>query len=110
MPNLREHTDHRGRSTFRYSYDRLDQSGKRRVISAIEMMAEGSLSDVRHIANGVWERRIDSGPGYRVYYGWEEGDIVLLLTGTKDSQGNLNRGDIARALRLWSDRGEQRRN
>ena len=103
MPNVREHVDHRDRSPYQRSFARLDRNGQSRVVSAVAMMRRGHLPDVRHIANGVWERRIDSGPGYRIYYGWEQGDIVLLLAGTKDSQGNLNRGDIARALRLWAD-------
>ena len=80
------------------------------MTAATAMMQRDNLGDVRHLASGVWERRIDSGPGYRIYYGWEQGDIVLLLAGTKDTQGNLNRGDIARAVRLWTHRQELRRN
>ena len=106
MPNVRHHVDHRGRDTFQRSYDRLDINGRSRVTAALAMMRRDNLSDVRHIASGVWERRIDSGPGYRIYYGWERGDIVLLLAGTKDSQGNMNRGDIARAVLLWNNRRE----
>ena len=110
MPNIREYFDGRGRNTFRRSFARLPQNGQNRVIMAVSMMEAGNLSDVSHIADGLWERRIDSGPGYRIYYGWDKGDIVLLLTGAKDTQGNRNRGDIARALRLWADHIDQRRN
>lgn len=110
MPNIRHNIDHRGRDTFQRSFDRLDINGQNRVTAATAMMRRDAFVDVRHIANGVWERRIDSGPGYRIYYGWEQGDIVLLLAGTKDTQGNMNRGDIARAIRLWTHRQGQRRN
>lgn len=103
MPSIREHIDRRGRSTFEHSLERLDRNGERRVRAALRMLESGSLSNVRYIADGVWERRIDSGPGYRIYYAWEQGSIILLLAGAKDTQGNLNRGDIAHALQLWSD-------
>ena len=110
MPNVIQHIDHRGRDTFQRRFERLNINGQSRVVAAIAMMRRNALSDVRHIASGVWERRIDSGPGYRIYFGWEQGDIILLLVGTKDGQGNLNRGDIARAVQLWNRRREQRRN
>jgi len=29
----------------------------------------------------VWESRVDYGPGYRVYYSIEDGEIILLLIG-----------------------------
>jgi len=28
----------------------------------------GNFGDVKHLGDGIWEARIDWGPGYRVYY------------------------------------------
>lgn len=50
--------------------------------------------------DGVWELRIDVGPGYRVYYAIEEATVVLLLCGgDKRSQS----ADIDRACAYWLD-------
>jgi putative addiction module killer protein len=44
--------------------------------------------------------RIDRGPGYRVYFGWDGKVLVILLGGgTKRRQQN----DIEAALRRWRD-------
>ena len=56
-------------------------------------------ADVKSVGAGVMERRIDWGPGYRVYFG-RDGDrlIVLLGGGTKKRQQ-----DIEEALTRWTD-------
>jgi putative addiction module killer protein len=49
---------------------------------------------------GVWELRIDYGPGYRIYFGKKGTTIVILLTGRdKKSQDR----DIAKAKKYWLD-------
>jgi hypothetical protein len=49
---------------------------------------------------GAAELRIDRGPGYRVYFGWDGKVLVILLGGgTKHRQQN----DIDAALRRWRD-------
>jgi putative addiction module killer protein len=59
-----------------------------------------NFGDHKPLQEGVWELKIDLGPGYRVYYALESTTIVLLLCGgikrTQDS-------DIQRALRYWRD-------
>jgi putative addiction module killer protein len=48
----------------------------------------------------VTELKIDRGPGYRVYLGWDGKTLVILLGGgTKRRQQN----DIEAALRRWRD-------
>ena len=67
----------------------------RTVLARIEA---GNLSNLRGVGGGVLERRIDVGPGYRVYFG-RDGDalIVLLGGGTKVRQQR----DIEDARVLW---------
>lgn len=83
-------------------YDRWFQSlrdvvGRARILARIERLAGGHAGDAKPVGEGVWELRIDSGPGYRVYYTRTEGVVVLLLLGgDKDSQAR----DIKAALRL----------
>jgi putative addiction module killer protein len=58
---------------------------------------DGNPGDVKPVAEGVSELRIDYGPGYRVYYTQRRGVFVLLLCGgDKRTQDR----DIAHALRL----------
>ena len=57
----------------------------------------GNLGDAKPVGNGVFELRIDYGPGYRLYYSKRGNEIVLLLIGgDKSSQQR----DIDRAKRL----------
>ena len=47
----------------------------------------GLLGDHRSIGEGVFELRLDFGPGYRIYFGRIGSEYILLLTGgTKNSQ------------------------
>lgn len=60
----------------------------------------GNLGNTRSLGNGVWELKIDFGPGYRIYYG-EDGPriVILLLGGDKSTQGR----DIETAKEFWED-------
>jgi putative addiction module killer protein len=52
------------------------------------------------VGMGVWEFRIDFGPGYRVYFGQESDDVVVILNGgSKKTQSS----DIASAKVYWKD-------
>jgi len=55
--------------------------------------------DHKSVQGGVWEARVQFGPGYRIYFGKEGSSIVLLLGGDKSSQWK----DISRARHLWRD-------
>jgi putative addiction module killer protein len=63
-----------------------DLRARARVQARIERVASGNAGDVRPVGEGVWEMRIDYGPGYRVYFGTAQSALVLLWGGTKGSQ------------------------
>jgi putative addiction module killer protein len=44
-------------------------------------LADGNFGDCKPLRDGVWELRIDYGPGYRVYYAMVGRTCVLLLCG-----------------------------
>ena len=57
----------------------------------------GNFGDTKPVGDGVYELRIDYGPGYRVYYSQRGSEVVLLLIGgDKSSQQK----DIDKAKRL----------
>ena len=45
-----------------------DERAAARIMVRVDRLARGNFGDHRPVGNGVWELRIDYGPGYRVYY------------------------------------------
>jgi putative addiction module killer protein len=60
----------------------------------------GNFSNVKGVGPGVFEHRIDFGPGYRVYFGKAGDTVVILLGGGTKKRQNL---DIATAHDRWND-------
>lgn len=63
-------------------------------------MAAGNFGDCKPIADGIWELRIDYGPGYRVYYTRAGKKLLLLLIG---GDKRKQQADIDTALTYWND-------
>jgi putative addiction module killer protein len=51
------------------------------------------------VGDGVFELRMDTGPGYRLYFGIDAEKIILLTGGDKNTQDS----DIQRAKQYWED-------
>ncbi len=58
-----------------------DRTGQSRIFTRIERAESGNFGDHRSVGSGVFELRLDIGPGYRVYYALDGNDIILLLVG-----------------------------
>ena len=72
----------------------------------LDRMGRGLLSNVKGVGAGVLEHRIDSGPGYRIYFGRDGETLVVLLGGgTKRRQQR----DIDTAKRHWRDYRRRRK-
>jgi putative addiction module killer protein len=77
-----------------------DTRGAEKILLRIRRIQLGNLGDHKFIADGVFELRIQFGPGYRVYFSRIENRIILLLCGgDKRSQDS----DIQQALNYWKD-------
>jgi putative addiction module killer protein len=59
----------------------------------------GNYGDCEPVGDGVFELRIDKGPGYRVYFGVDGDSVILLGGGDKRTQVS----DIRKAKERWSD-------
>jgi putative addiction module killer protein len=77
-----------------------------RIQMRLDRLRAGNPGDAKAVGGGIWDLRIDDGPGYRIYY-QQRGDvlIVLLFGGDKSSQ----KKDIKRARELaeeWAEDGQ----
>jgi putative addiction module killer protein len=89
-----------GTVPFEAWFDRLDTQAALKVRTAIARIEAGNLGDIKPVGQGVVERRITFGPGYRVYFGQDGATLVILLCGgTKKRQSK----DIDRAQAFWED-------
>jgi len=69
MVEIREYLGRDGRNLFSDWFARLNSEAARRVTTALYRVGLGSFSNVKGVGGGVFECRIDFGPGYRVYFG-----------------------------------------
>lgn len=98
--DLREYLDERGASPFRKWFNLLNADAARKVTTALYRLGLGNVSNTKSVGGGVYECRINFGPGYRVYFGKDGETIVILLGGgTKQRQQN----DINLSLERWRD-------
>jgi len=95
-----------GGCPFAEWFDGLDPRAAAKVRTAIIRMESGNPGDVKAVGEGVSERRIDFGPGYRIYFAQDGKKLVILLTGgTKKRQS----GDIEQAKAYWRDYKRRKR-
>jgi putative addiction module killer protein len=89
---------------FREWIDALkDLTGRAKIQVRIDRLLHGNPGQHRNLAGGISELKVDSGPGYRVYYTVRGTRLLLLLIGgDKSSQAK----DIVRARRLAKEFGE----
>ena len=58
-----------------------DVYAKSRINNRLKHVELGSLGDSKSVGDGVFEMRIDYGPGYRLYYMNVNGEVIFLLIG-----------------------------
>jgi len=105
MIEVREYLDAEGSSPYAKWFNRLNVAAAVKIATAVHRVEQGNFSNVKGVGAGVYEYRIDFGPGYRIYFG-KDGDwlVILLLGGIKNRQDT----DIAAAKRLWCAYKRQR--
>jgi putative addiction module killer protein len=91
-----EYLDRNGRSPFARWFDELGAHAAAKVSAALYRLGEGNLSNVEGVGGGVFERKIDSGPGYRIYFG-KHGDAIVVLLGGSTKKRQQDAIEAARA-------------
>ncbi len=99
MIELRGYIDEWGNKRFADWLDGLDAAAAAKVTIALARMEQGNFSRVKGVGAGVFEFKIDYGPGFRIYFG-KDGDrlVILIGGGTKRRQEE----DIAAAQECWT--------
>ena len=106
MIEIQEYLDTRGRSPFARWFNRLDAQAAAKVVTTLVRMENGNLANTKSVGAGVLECRIEFGPGYRVYFGRDGDDLIILLGGgTKTRQQK----DIRMAQDLWQEYKRRKR-
>jgi len=106
MPEIRYYVASDGQQPFATWFADLESVARAKVTRAIVGLEQGNFSNVKSVGEGVFEYRIDFGPGYRVYFGRDGAALVILLTGgTKKRQQR----DIDAAHSYWQDYKQSRR-
>jgi putative addiction module killer protein len=90
-----------GRVPFEDWLDDLgDTLAVARVLARLARVRQGNLGDCKSVGEGVFELRVDYGPGYRVYFGQQGRTLVVLLCGgDKRTQDR----DIRQARTNWRE-------
>ncbi len=106
MFEVREFQTDDGTAPFADWFDSLPVDAATRVMIALRRMHAGNLGDCKSVGEGVSERRLTFGPGYRIYFG-RDGDRLVILLGGGKKKGQAR--DIRAAKRLWKRYKETKR-
>lgn len=101
MYRLIHYTDKDERDLFGQWLEGLaDWRAQARISARLIRLHNGNFGDCKHVGEGVWELRIDTGPGYRVYYAIADKRVILLCDG---GDKRKQAADISRAQMRWRD-------
>lgn len=101
MLEVRTYLTPNNEEPYKIWLDKLsDRNAAARILVRVERMAKGNYGDIKPLGDGVWEARIDWGPGYRLYYAQAGLKIILLLVG---GDKRKQAADIQQAKSYWAD-------
>lgn len=110
--DVREYLTADGKNPYREWLDTLDVTPRARIQARVLRFSTGNLGDHKSVGGGVWKARVMFGPGYRIYFGKDGRQLVLLLLGgDKSTQGQKwrerrSRGRRTRRIHAMARRSE----
>lgn len=96
---LLEYLEDNGKSPFAEWFTDLDSVVAARVDKYLRRLGQGSFGNSKAVGSGVFELKMDFGPGYRIYYG-RDGETLIILLGGGDKSRQSH--DIEQANRRWA--------
>ena len=89
-----------GLDPFEKWFNKLNAVAAAKISTALYRMELGNFSNVKSLGDGVFEFKVDFGPGYRIYFGQDGDELIILVGGgTKKLQDR----DIKIAKQYWSE-------
>lgn len=77
-----------------------DVVGRAKILARVERAESGHFGNYRDLGEGLYEMKESYGPGYRVYFSIDKGEIILLLIG---GSKRTQESDIQKARTYWED-------
>lgn len=106
MYRLKHYVNSSGDDLFGAWLDSIfDIRTRSRIAARLLRLNNGNFGDCKPVGEGVWELRVDTGPGYRIYYAIDNGKVILLCEG---GDKRTQRSDIKRAIVRWQDWKERK--
>lgn len=107
--DVRYYEDEAGHQPFAKFFKRVKGMAAVKITAAITRFRAGNTGDSKSVGKGLSELRIDWGPGYRIYYGWEGSKLIILLSGGAKKTKKLQTADIEKAQAYWADYKSRKR-
>lgn len=97
-----------GKTPYKEWLNDLDRSVRNIIRTRVDRVRLGNFGDSKVLAgsDGISELRVNFGAGYRIYFGRDGFELVILLMG--GDKGTQEK-DIAKAKRYWSEYKELKR-
>lgn len=103
---IKEYIEKDGQSSFARWFDNLNSVAAAKVTTALYRLEQGNHSNIKSVGEDVLEYRIDFGPGYRIYFGKDGSELIILLGGGHKKQQNK---DISLAKQKWDEYKQRNR-
>ena len=100
MVDVRQFLRADGSCPFAEWFDSLDAVTSAKIATTVTRMELGNFGDSKSLGEGLWERRLHFGPGYRLYFGKDGQQLVILLVGGTNRRQDA---DIMTARKHWVD-------
>lgn len=89
-----------GIEPFAKWFNTLNSIAAAKISTALYRMELGNYSNVKSLGEGIFEYKIDFGPGYRIYFGQDGENLVILVGGGSKKQQDK---DIKIAKQYWQE-------
>ena len=100
MVRVSEYIDELGKSPYAEWHDHLDARAAAKVSTALYRLEQGNFSNTKGVGGGIFEYKLDFGPGYRIYFG-KDGECVVIILGGGIKKRQQR--DINAAKACWQD-------
>ena len=104
---IKEYIEKNGQSPFARWFENLDSVAAAKITTALYCLEQGNHSNIKSVGEGVLEYKIDFGPGYRIYFGKDGLELIILLGGGSKKKQNK---DISLAKQKWYEYKQCKRN